>query len=40
MIQTFGRGAHYGGLIGLLPLGFIPVRKLIETVHHRREVAA
>jgi hypothetical protein len=26
--------------VALLLLGFIPVRKLIETVHHRGEVAA
>jgi hypothetical protein len=40
MIQIFGWGAHYGLLVALLLHGFIPVGKLIETVHHRREVAA
>ena len=40
MIQIFGEGAHYGLLVALLLLGLIPVGKLIETVHHRREVAA
>jgi hypothetical protein len=39
VIQTAGWGMHYGILVALLLVGFIPVRKLIETVHHR-EVAA